>query len=150
MTKLRFSILLGLVVVVFASAQPSRAQYELIEFAYPFHAQKLAGTVVDSTGAPVSGVEVEECDAQFTPIQVKGPNGEPVSRVEHGSCDQDSKHVLASTTTDTNGYFAFPPVKSGTIHYLHFQSKGFDPMQITVKTRWFARRNLRIKLVIAT
>jgi hypothetical protein len=68
----------------------------------------------------------------------------------HGPCDQDSKHVLASTKTDASGRFMFPRAKMGTTHYLHFFCGGFDPMQITVKMRWFAKGNLRVRLDVAT
>ena len=120
----RIIVHFGLILALFAYALPARA-IELITIERPFRAQNLAGVVVDSTGATVSGVVVEACDAAY-------------------------KRVLATTRTDANGHFAFPKAKIGTTHYLHFQSNGFDPMQITVQLRRFAKGNLRIKLYIAT
>lgn len=145
----RIAMQIGLVLALIAFALPARA-IELITIERPFRAHHLAGVVVDSTGAPVSGVVVEECDALFTPIQVKGPEGKPVSWVAHGPCDRDPKHILASTKTDANGHLAFPQVKTGTTHYLIMRIDGWDPMQIAVQLRWIAKGNLRIKLHIAT
>ena len=146
----RIAIQIGLILFLIAFSRPARAQMELIEFAHPFHARNLAGGVVDSTGAPVSGVLIEECDVPFTPVQARGSSGEPIPEVLHGDCDQYPKHVLASTKTDANGHFAFPQARMGTAHYLFVRVDGWDPMQITVKLRWFAKGNLRIRLHIAT
>jgi hypothetical protein len=125
------------------------AQYELITYGRPFFARSLAGVVVDTTGAAVSGVVVEECSVHFTPIPLRGPAGESISGVAEGDCAKDPRYVMASVTTDANGHFAFPKAKLGSTHYLHLHSMGFDPMQITVKLRLYARSELRIKLVIA-
>lgn len=119
----------------------AHAQLELIVIDRPFQARNLAGVVVDSTGAAVPGVLVEECDASFT---------RTISGVLVGDCDQDPKHVLASTTTDVNGHFAFPRAKMGTTHYLHVRCNGWDPMPFSVKMRRLARTTLRIRLRTAT
>jgi hypothetical protein len=102
---------IGFFAISFLFQPPARAQLVLITIVRPFQAHHLAGDVVDSTGAPVAGVVVEECDALFTPLQPRGPKGEPVSGVLPRDCDREPKHVLASTTTDANGHFAFPPTK---------------------------------------
>jgi hypothetical protein len=120
----RLAVLFGLVAALLMIALPARA-IELITIEHPFRSHHLAGVVVDTTGAPVSGVVVEDRDSTFT-------------------------HVLASTKTDANGYFAFPKAKKGTTHYPHLNNYGFDPMQITVQLGWFAKCNLRIRLYIAT
>jgi hypothetical protein len=106
-------------------ALPVPAQYELITIEKPFRAHNLAGIVVDPTGAPVAGVVVEDRDAAF-------------------------KRVLFSITTDASGHFAFAGPKSGKVHYLHLQSNGFDPLQITVKLRRATRGELRIQLHVAS
>jgi hypothetical protein len=146
----RLSLLLGLAVTVFAFMQPARA-IELITFSSPFHAHEFAGVVVDQTGAPVSGVVIEDCvqtfGQQWTSIhEKKAILDEPMLL----DCHSEPKHVLASTTTDSNGRFKFPQAKKGTTHYLNICCKGFDPMQITLQLRWFAKRNIKIMLHIAT
>jgi len=123
MRRVRFA--LGIAITSFVFTLPALAQYELITIERPFRAQSLAGVVVDSTGAPVAGVAVEDRDASF-------------------------KSVLHSTTTDANGRFAFSQVRNGTTHYLHLESRGFDPMQIAVKLRRLARAEVRIQLHVAS
>jgi hypothetical protein len=108
----------------FASSFCVHAQLELVTFAHPFHSHKLAGFVSDPSGATVSGVVIEDCDSTF-------------------------KQVLASATTDANGYFAFPGIKTGTTHFLRLSHYGFDPMQITVKLSRFAMSGLTVRLHIA-
>jgi hypothetical protein len=115
----------GLVATACAFALSSLAQYETIEIARPFSAHRLAGIVVDPSGAPVKGAVVEECDATFSLVH-------------------------STTTADADGYFAFPDAKIGSTFHLQAKSLGFDPMRITVKLRRFARAELRIELVIAT
>jgi hypothetical protein len=122
----RLAVQLCLLVTLLVFALPARAQgYALIVIEHPFRAHQLAGIVVDPSGASVSGVVVEDCNPAFD-------------------------HVLTSTTTDANGYFAFPQAKIGTTHYLHMQFNGFNPMRITVVLRRFAKPRLQIKLHIAT
>ena len=65
-------------------------------------------------------------------------------------CDRDPKHILASTTTDANGRFAFPQAKGVKVHYLHLSLNGFDPMQVVVKISRFTRSELNIKMQVAT
>ena len=141
----------GLVVAFLACAIPARAQFELIEFRHPFRAHHLAGLVVDVSGAPVPGVLVEDCVQTFGQIRLPGDSDPPVFEKEMSlDCHFEPKHVLASTTTDSKGLFKFPHTKMGTTHYLYVSAYGFDPMQITVKLRRFAKRNLRIRLIVAT
>ena len=136
--------------ISFLLAPFARAQLGLITFDRPFHARNLAGVVVDSTGAAVPGVVVEECDALFTPLQPRSPTGEAVPGVPEVDCDREPKHVLASATTDANGRFAFQRAKMGTTHYLYLRGYGLDPMKLTVMVRRFARANLRIRIRVAT
>jgi hypothetical protein len=149
-TMRRIFILLGLVVTVIVFVLPARAN-QLIAITDPFHAHELAGVIVDRTGALVPGVMIEDCvqtfGQQWTSIhEKKTVLDEPMLL----DCHSEPKHVLASTTTDSKGHFKFPLSKTGTTHYLHLSCSGFDPMQITVKLRWFAKRNLKIMISIAT
>jgi len=147
----RIAVQISLVLALLAFALPARAGIELIEFAHPFHAQNLTGIVVDSIGAPVPGVMIEDCVQTFRQIRGSDHSEPPVfENAMILDCHSEPKHVLASTTSDSNGHFKFQHAKMGSTHYLFVYCPGFDPMQITVKLRWFAKRNLRIKLVIAT
>jgi hypothetical protein len=147
----RLAVLIGLTLALLAFALPARAGIELITFDHPFHARNLAGVVVDATGAPVPGVMIEDCVQTFRQVRASGEAETPVFEERMIlDCHSEPKHVLASITTDSNGSFRFPHAKVGTTHYLFVYSPGFDPMQITVKLRWFAKGNLRIQLHIAT
>ena len=147
----RIAVQIGLVLALLAFALPARAGIELITFAHPFRTHHLAGVVVDATGAPVPGVVIEDCVQTFRQVRAPGDAEPPVfEEAMVLDCHSEPKHILASTTTDSNGRFKLPHAKMGSTHYLYVYCPGFDPMQITVKLRWFARRNLRIKLHIAT
>ena len=144
-------IQLCLVVVFIAYAIPARAQYALVEFVHPFRAHHLAGFVVDSRGAPVPGVLIEDCIQTFGQVRLPGNAEPPVFKKKMSlDCHSEPKHVLASATTDAKGHFMFPHTNMGTTHYLYLTAYGFDPEQITVKLRRFAKRNLRIRLIVAT
>ena len=147
----RIAMQVGLMLALLAFALSARAGIDLITFDRPFHAQNLAGVVVDSTGAPVPGVEVEDCIQTFKQVRAPGDAEPPIfEQAMLLDCHSEPKHVLASTTTDSKGRFRFPHAKIGTTHYLFVYCPGFDPMQINVKLRWFARRNLRIRIDVAT
>ncbi len=83
----QFSSSFGMALIVLAFSSHAQAQLELITIERPLSSRSLAGVVVDPTGAPVSGVVVEECDALFTPVQPRGPAEEPVRGVLEGDCD---------------------------------------------------------------
>ncbi len=85
------------------SSVPAYAGVELIVVERPFHAHHLAGTIVDSTGFPLSGVSIDICDWPYTPHHF-----ENVPQVVEGDCNENPAHVLASATTDANGRFSFP------------------------------------------
>jgi hypothetical protein len=141
---------LGLVVAFLACAIPAWAGYELIEFVHPFRAHHLVGFVVDVRGTPVPGVLIEDCVQTFK--EVRASDAEPPVFEERMllDCHFEPKHVLASATTDAKGRFIFPHTKMGTTHYLYVTAHGFDPEQITVKLRRFAKRNLLIRINVAT
>ncbi|MGA2634546.1 MAG: carboxypeptidase-like regulatory domain-containing protein [Terracidiphilus sp.] len=141
---------LGLVGTILFCAIPAQA-IELIEFEHPFRAHHLAGVVVDSMGSPVAGVVIEDCVQTFRQIRVPGDAEPPVSEKSMIlDCHFEPKHALASATTDANGLFVFPDTKMGTTHHLYVSAYGFDPEQITVKLRHFAKRNLLIRIKVAT
>jgi hypothetical protein len=123
--KQRIARAIGLFLMFLAVSAHPRAQVVLITFDHPFQAQKLAGVVLDPTGASVMGVLIEDCDPTF-------------------------KRVRASTRTDENGRFAFRKGKAGTIHFLRVSKDGFDPMRMTVQLKPTASAELEIKLYIAT
>jgi hypothetical protein len=131
-------------------AAPASAQLELVVIEKPFAARTLSGIVVDSTGAAVSGVVVEQCDVLFNPIKARNAEGEPTGEVLPGDCSQEPSHVVASAKTDEKGHFSFPSAKTGRTYYLHLSCPGFDPMQIAVKLRFYSRSGVRIKLRVAT
>jgi hypothetical protein len=147
----RIAVQIGLILAFIVFALPARAQMALIEFAHPFSARNLAGVVVDSTGATVSGVVIEDCVQTFIQARASVEAETPIFEKRMIlDCHSKPEHILASTTTDSNGRFKLTHAKMGSTHYLFVYCPGFDPMQITVKLRWFAKRNLRIRLVIAT
>jgi len=117
------AIFAALLFFVFApSLQP---QIVLMTVDEPFQSQKLAGTVVDATGASVMGVLIEDCDSTF-------------------------KHVKRSAWTDEDGHFALRRGRNGTTHFLRVSRDGFDPMRITVRLRRSAALDLKIQLRVAT
>jgi len=147
----RPAMMIGLFVTLGALSLPARAGIELITFAHPFRTHNLAGVVVDSMGAPVAGVVIEDCVQTFKQVRSSGDAEKPVFEERMVlDCHFEPKHVRASTTTDSEGRFKFPHAKMGSTHYLYLSQSGFDPMQITVKLRHFAHAEVRLQLVIAT
>src|ERR1035438_4428829 len=124
----RFCLRFGILVALVAFALPARA-IEFITFEHPFHARNLAGVVVDSTGAPVPGVMIEDCVQTFRQVRASGEAETPERMIL--DCHSEPKHVLASTTSDYNGHFKLPHAKMGSTHYIFVSYPGFDPMQIT-------------------
>lgn len=146
----RLAIQIGLVLALIAFALPAWAGLETIVVG-PVHARHLTGVVVDSAGAPVPGVVIEDCVQTFRQVRAPGDTEPPIfEEAMILDCHSEPKHVLSSTATDSKGYFKLPHARIGSTHYLYVYCSGFDSMQITVKLRWFAKNNLRIKLVIAT
>jgi hypothetical protein len=133
MDRIRRCFLLCFVLgLVHLSAMSALGQgIELITYARPFHAHRLAGTVVDRSGASVPGVTVTVCDGVAT------------------SCNADDAHVLASVKTDENGHFAFPNLNLRQPRLIHLSMNGFDPMEARVKWRLFAPREVRLMLTVA-
>ena len=144
------STLLLLISAMFSVMPPASAQLVLITIEKPFTAHSLSGVVVDTTGAPIPAAVVEECDMQFTPIEIKDAKGGPTGENLHGDCTQTPRRVVATTETNAHGHFSIPKAREGKTYYLHVSSPGFDPMQIKVRLRFFARTGVRIRLHIAT
>lgn len=119
----RFACCVAFVILLFTPNL--RSQFVLIKVDKPFQSQKLAGMVVDPTGATVMGVLIEDCDPTFD-------------------------HVKASTRTDKDGRFVLLGGRNGSTHFLSLSRDGFDPMHIIVKLRPSANSDLKIRLQIAT
>lgn len=113
---------LGAIAILLLMARDVHAVYETVTIEKPFHARSVSGVVVDPSGAPVSGVTVDDCDPSF-------------------------ERVVRSTTTAENGSFDLPKDKK-SVHYLSFRARGFNPLRITVVLRTFAHANFRVKLPI--
>jgi hypothetical protein len=142
---------MSVLAISFLFGVSARAQLALITFDRPFQTRNLAGVVVDSMRAPVSGVVIKDCVQTFRQVRAPGDVEPPVfEKAMILDCHLEPKHVLASTTTDSKGSFRFPNAKMGSTHYLFLNQSGFDPMQIAVKLRHFARAEVRVKLAIAT
>ena len=110
-------------IFLLASTHPAFAQ-ELIVYEKPVHLNRIAGTVADPNGSPISGAQIEL-----------------------RSVADDA--TLYSTTSDSQGKFSFArgivrtPVKLWIHHDL------FKPVQYTVVMRWLVFGRLRIVLPVA-
>ena len=100
------------------------AQMESIEIAKVFSVRHLAGVAVDSTGATVADVKVEICKVDWT------------------GC-------FASATTGGDGRFSFSSVPHESVHHMKVSARGFDQLRMRVQQRFFARKELVVKLHIA-
>jgi hypothetical protein len=119
----RLSFWVGTSLVVAALSLPAHAVVETVVIERPSRAHKLAGFAVDPSSAAIAGADVDDCDSTFS-------------------------RVLGSVTSDADGHFAFPRAKIGSTHYLSIHARGFNPLRITVKLRYFARPQLHVKLPI--
>lgn len=101
------------------------AQHEIVEIEQPQSAKAVAGVVVDPSGAPLSGVTVEERS-------------------------EDWKAVLRSTETDENGRFHFKPSQNKTVYYLYLSRYGFNWLRIKLQLSKTAKSPLVVKMPIGT
>jgi len=122
---LRLARAVGISLLMLAVSPHPQVQIVLITFDHPFEAQKLAGVVLDPTGARVMGVLIEDCDQTF-------------------------KRARKSARSDENGRFAFRRSRAGTTHFLRISRDGFGPMQMTVQPKPGGSVGLTIQLQIAT
>jgi hypothetical protein len=104
-------------------AQSANAVREIVQIEKPFHSKTLSGIVLDPSGAPVAGVEINDCDDEF-------------------------KQVMGTVTSDAKGSFSFRNTHRGTTHYLSFTARGFNPLRITVILEPSAARGFRVALPI--
>ncbi|MGB6193847.1 MAG: carboxypeptidase-like regulatory domain-containing protein [Terracidiphilus sp.] len=118
----RFLSSFAAITILLLFTENAYATYEIVEIEKPFYVRSLAGEALDPTGAPVSGVEVSDCDQGFT-------------------------KVITATRSDEKGRFILP-VSGVSVHYLSFRALGFNPLRITVIIRNTAPKRLRIKLPI--
>lgn len=63
--------------------------------------------------------------------------------------DRDWKHVVTSTKTDENGYFALPKIR-GRIFNLRFALPGVTPLRLQVRVQKSAPHDLDVHLDLAT
>ena len=110
-------------IFLLASTHPAFAQ-ELIVYEKPVHLNRIAGTVADPNGSPISGAQIEL-----------------------RSVADDA--TLYSTTSDSQGKFSFARgiVRSPVKLWIHHDL--FEPVQYTVALRWLAYGRLKIVLPVA-
>jgi hypothetical protein len=114
----------AIAVFLLASALSASAQ-ELIVYEKPVHLNRIAGTVVDANGSPISGAQIE------------------LRSATDGT-------TLYSTASDARGKFSFARGTVSTPVKLWIHHDLFKPVQYTVGLRWFAPGQLRIVLPVAT
>ena len=100
------------------------AQMESIEISKVFSVRHLAGVALDPTGATVADVKVEVCKVGWT-------------------------DCFASTTAGADGKFSFLGVSHQSVYYVKVSARGFDQLRMKVQQRFFARKELVVKLHIA-
>ncbi len=98
---------------------------QTIEYSRVFSVRHLAGVAVDPSGATVADVRVEICKVGWT-------------------------DCFASTTNGTDGKFSFSGVPHQCLYYVKVSARGFDQLRMKVHQRFFARKELVVKLHIAT
>jgi hypothetical protein len=101
------------------------AQYQTVEIEELQLAPSLTAEVLDPAGSPISGALVEEFSS-------------------------DWKESLRTTKTDASGRFSFAPVRGRDVYYLQVRMDGFDPLRVRVKIDPKQRKNLQLKLQVAT
>jgi hypothetical protein len=100
-----------LIIVALACALFVAAAYavrELVIIQEPQLAQRVEGTVLDPTGAPIAHMTVTD-------------------RAENGV------DVLRSTKTDAKGHFHFPSQRGKNVYCLRFDDPLWNPLQLTLK-----------------
>jgi len=144
------SVGFGVVLLLGISAS-ARAGIELVEIESAIHARHLAGIIVDPTGAPISGVLVKECASSAGGAQDSPPPEFAREFTQFDSnCENTNKLVVAWAISDSSGHFVLPKLSSNGPYQILVSSNGFDPMRMTIKLRFLAPKQLRIKMHIAT
>lgn len=112
-------------IVVAAASLPLVAQQTIIEIERPFQAQNLAGTVIaEISNGGIAGVTVQECTEKWAT-------------------------VLASTTTDSKGRFAFPSSSGNGLHYLRLSAPGFNIMLIRISIGSSGPKEFSVRIQVA-
>lgn len=98
----------------------------IVQYAQPFKAQTLAGTVFAGLGTPAKDVLVEECAPGW-------------------------KVVESKTKTDEAGHFSFPGLARTRLYYLRLSANGFNTTLAKVRIVSGAHeKELSLRIVIAT
>jgi hypothetical protein len=110
----------------------------------------LAGTATSAT----AGIEIVEV-AKIQVVRavsgfVRDPNGSPVGGATVAEVSADHKTILRSVTTDKNGGFALPREPRKKIYHLMVSAYGFNPLLVHVKTSWWRKRLLDLRLELTT
>lgn len=117
------SVAAVLAVVVLASA--AFAGIDTVEIQKVQIVRAVSGTVSDPAGAPIVGAVVAELG-------------------------MDSKTVIRTVQTDTNGHFSLPARSHQRIYTLRISMDNFNPLIVHVKTSRWARTMLKLHLWVST
>ncbi len=97
---------------------------ETIQVEKPFAARQVAGTVVDTTAFPIENVLVQICDLHWS-------------------------RCTATAITKTNGEFSFPSLTQKQLYYLRLSARGFNPLEVKIRTRHFGDREVKLQMSVA-
>jgi len=100
------AIAITLTCAFFVTSAKAVRELVVIEELQP--AQRVAGVVLDPSGAPIPGMTVTD-------------------RADEWGA------VLRSTTTDSTGHFRFSQRRGKSVYYLRFDSTLFNPLQLRLK-----------------
>lgn len=98
---------------------------ETVQYSRVFSARHLAGVAMDWSGATIANVKVEICKAHWA-------------------------DCFVSTMTKVGGEFSFPSERGAAIYYLRLSCPGFDPLEVKVRLRTFAPKQLKLRMNVAT
>jgi hypothetical protein len=101
------------------------AQMETVEIPQPQMATAVAGVINDPSGAPLSGVTVEDCSPNW-------------------------KTVLRSTETDDKGRFHFSRKSKQTVYYLKFSRAGFNWVELKLELKKGSPAAITVKMPLGT
>jgi hypothetical protein len=117
--------------VLFAFTVMSHAQIQTIVLEKPVKASRLAGVVIDPSGAVIPHATVELIDC-------------PVDRPH-----REIRDAMHTTETDEKGEFSLIPSGLTKPYCLHISALGFDPLEFQVRLIPLAGK-MRLKMHIAT
>jgi hypothetical protein len=116
---------IALLVVCIAISSTAFAQTETIQIADIQFAKTLSGAIVDTSGSPISGVQVFEVST-------------------------DQKTVVRSTTTNRDGRWSLTPVQGQKIYSMRFRCDGFHTLEVRIRLNRRIGKDLRFQLYVAT